>query len=97
MCEKCDTLNELLQTSAHACKLLLSSEIAINNGEIAECQKYTKEAQDLVGFLTKDTFLEYEEKFETSNVLDISSYEFDPRTCKSINKSSIQYRYSFVF
>ena len=75
MCEKCDTLNELLQTSAHACKLLLSSEIAINNGEIAECQKYTKEAQDLVGFLTKDTFLEYEEKFETTNVLDISSYE----------------------
>ena len=75
MCEKCDTLNELLQTSAHACKLLLSSEIAINNGEISECQKHTKEAQDLVGFLVKDTFLEYEEKFNTSEETTTSSYD----------------------
>lgn len=75
MCDKCDTLNELLQTSAHACKLLLSSEIAINDGAIADCQKYTKEAQDLVLFLTKDTFLEFEEKFETTNIKDILSYD----------------------
>lgn len=75
MCDKCDTLNELLQTSAHACKLLLSSEIAINDGEIADCQKYTKEAQDLVLFLTKDTFLEFEEKFETTDIKDISNYD----------------------
>lgn len=75
MCEKCDTLNELLQTSAHACKLLLSSEIAINYGELAECQKFTKDALDLISCLIKDTFLEFEEKFETKNIETTTIYE----------------------
>ena len=74
MCEKCDVLNELLQTSAHLCKLLLSSEIAINNGDIKECQKYTMEAQDLASALINDTFCEFEEKFGV-DIKDVGAYE----------------------
>lgn len=63
MCEKCDTLFEILQGAAHANKLLISSELAINNGDIADCQKFSGEAQDLLKTLINDSFKEFFEKF----------------------------------
>lgn len=60
-------LGELLEHSSHAAKLLVSSEIALNDGEITLTQKYNKEAQSLIEIMTKDIFLEIEEVLDSSS------------------------------
>lgn len=58
---------EMLQNVAYASKLLVTSEIAMNDGEIEISQKNTKEAQSFIKVLMNDTFEEFEEESEVEN------------------------------
>lgn len=64
--EKREVLIELLQNASHVAKLIISSEIAMNDGEIVSSQKYTKEAQSTLKTMVVDVFCEIEENFGVS-------------------------------
>ena len=69
-------LSELLETSASACENFIKSEMALNDGEIMESQKHSKNGQILMKALITDTFKEVEELGNNSletNDYDISS------------------------
>ena len=51
-------LSELIEQSSEASKLIVSNAIAMENGDIAQAQKYLKESQNLLSAMLKDTFLE---------------------------------------
>ena len=56
--ESLSILSELLEASAHACNCFIKGEIALNDGNVEDCQKANKEGQVLLNALIKDTFLE---------------------------------------
>lgn len=58
---------ELMQTTAFTLKNLICSEIAMNDGEVEDCQKFNKEAQNLLAASVKDTFVEFTEIFEVES------------------------------
>ena len=78
--EKISVLCELIEHSSQANKLLLSNAIAMENGEIAEAQKFLKEATELLKVMINDVFVEAKEIcYETDeeddydfSVLDLS-------------------------
>lgn len=80
MQEKISILCELIEHSSQANKLLLSNAIAMENGEIAEAQKFLKEATELLKVMINDVFVEAKEIcYETDeeddydfSVLDLS-------------------------
>ncbi len=55
------TVYEAIENTSYLARLILKSEIAINDADVENCQKYTKEAQNLLATLIKDV---YEELFE---------------------------------
>ena len=57
-------LSELLESSSTACELFIKSEIALNDGEIEICQKFSKEGQQLLKTLISDTFIEFNEFYD---------------------------------
>ncbi len=59
MDEKQKILLELIQNTAYISKLILSSEIAMNDGDIETCQKNTKEAQAMLKTCINDNFKEF--------------------------------------
>ena len=59
--EKISVLCELIEHSSQANKLLLSNAIAMENGEIAEAQKFLKEATELLKVMINDVFVEAKE------------------------------------
>lgn len=59
-------LYELLQNATSVNKSLISSEIAMNDGDIKNCQKYTKECVQLLTTMVGDVFEEFEEQFKIS-------------------------------
>ncbi|MBQ9792754.1 MAG: hypothetical protein IJW32_03320 [Clostridia bacterium] len=59
--EKISVLCELIEHSSQANKLLLSNAIAMENGEIAEAQKFLQEATELLKVMIKDVFVEAKE------------------------------------
>jgi len=65
---------ELLQNCSYALKSLINSEIAMNDGEISDCQKYNKEAQLLLKSSINDTFKEYKELIN-SNTTSVNEYD----------------------
>ena len=66
-------LSELLETSASACENFIKSEMALNDGEIMESQKHSKNGQILMKALISDTFKEVEEL--GNNSLETSDYD----------------------
>lgn len=66
-------LSELLETSASACENFIKSEMALNDGEITESQKYSKNGQILMKALISDTFKEVEEL--GNNSLEVNDYD----------------------
>ena len=68
-------LFELIQNTGYISKLILSSEIAMNDGDIETCQKYTKEAQSMLKTCINDNFEEYlsiiKNKVEDCNEYDL--------------------------
>lgn len=70
-----DILAELIETSAHAANSFIKSEMALNDGDVEACQKYSKEGQTLVKTLKNDTFLEIEEELG-ENDEDVNGYDY---------------------
>ncbi len=70
--EEIKKLGELIENCGHLSKLLLTSEIAMNDGELELSQKNMKEAQRLVKVMLDDVFNEVAEMFEIecNDVLD---------------------------
>ena len=60
-------LGELIENSGHIAKILLASEIAMNDGDLAESQKCTIEAQNLIKVMLDDVFQEVVEEFGIQN------------------------------
>lgn len=65
---------ELLQNTSFILKNLINSEIAMNDGEIANCQKFNKEAQTLLNASVNDTFKEFIEMTEVETV-EVNDYD----------------------
>ena len=70
-----DLMSELIETTAHACNCFIKSEMALNDGDVESCQKYSKEGQSLVKTLKNDTFLEVEEEYG-ENSGDVNDYDY---------------------
>ena len=70
-----DLLAELIEATSNACNLFIKSEMALNDGDVEACQKYSKEGQTLVKTLKKDTFIEIEEEFGENNG-DTNDYDY---------------------
>ena len=68
------TLLELASSASHTAKLLIKSEMALNDGEVDTCQKLTSEAAATMGVLVKDMFEETIEMFNLS-VEDCVDYD----------------------
>lgn len=63
MDEQINLLIEITNQANRAIKLLTTSEIAIENGDLQTSLNCTKEVKQLLKTMFKDTFLEYEELF----------------------------------
>lgn len=83
MNEHFSLLTELVSHSAHVGKLLISSEIAMNDSNLQESMKYTKEAQGLLKTMKSDVFEEFNEAFNTQNA---NSYDYDIPTPLELSK-----------
>ena len=70
-----ELLSELLETCATACENFLKSEIALNDGDVELCQKYSKDGQQLVKTLIKDTFKEFRDEFNCK-IDDVQDYDY---------------------
>lgn len=85
-----EELLELLEGVTHASNAFLKSEISLNDGEVEECQKFSKEGQTLVKSMIKDTFIEIKENF---SIIDESkneySYPNNLELVKSLNEVSM--------
>lgn len=67
-------LNELISNASHTAKLLIKSEIALNDGDVTVCQKHTSEAAATMGVLFRDVF---EETIEMFNLTLEDSADYD--------------------
>ena len=61
--ERIKQLGELIENCGHISKLLITSEIAINDGDLSASQKAMVEAQGLVKVMLDDVFKEVVEMF----------------------------------
>lgn len=52
---------EAIENTSYLARLILKSEIAMNDADVESCQKYTKEAQNLLATLIKDVYAELTE------------------------------------
>lgn len=68
-------LSELLESSSTVCELFIKSEIALNDGEIEICQKFSKEGQQLLKTLISDTFIEFNEFYDL-DVQECLDYDY---------------------
>ena len=68
-------LSELLETSANACDAFIKSEIALNDGNTATSQKFSKNGQTLMKALILDTFNEVEEALG-ENLQETFDYDY---------------------
>lgn len=85
--ENLSILAELLEASAHACNCFIKGEIALNDGNVENCQKTNKEGQVLINALIKDTFIEIEEEFgENEGQTNDYDYPNNLELIKSLNE-----------
>lgn len=61
--EEIKLLAEIIEQCGQAGKYLSASEIAMNDGDIAECQKQSKKAQELLKTMVRDVFKEFEDEY----------------------------------
>lgn len=84
-------LFELLEASSHACNCFIKGEIALNDGNVEDCQKVNKEGQVLINALIKDTFLEIEEEFgENNGQTNDYDYPNNLELIKALNEITMQ-------
>ncbi len=77
MDEKNQLLIEITNHTNHVIKILASSEIAIENGDLQTSLSSTKEARQLLKTIFKDTFLEFESLF---NIKSVETNNYDTPT-----------------
>lgn len=56
---------ELIENASHCTKLLILSQLAIDEGDLGLSQKYFLQVKDILNTLNKDTFLEVKELCST--------------------------------
>ncbi len=84
-----DIIAELLEASSNACKAFIKSEMALNDGEVEDCQKFSKEGQVLIRALIKDTFKEVDELGENKSETNDYDYPNNFELIKSLNEISV--------
>ena len=81
---------EIIQNTGYIAKTLVNSEIAMNDGDLAASQKYTKEAQHLLATTINDNFMEYRDAISVDTD---STNEYDiPTTLELVKQiTALQY------
>ena len=69
-------LGELVEHSGEASKLIIASEAALNDGELAQSQQNTKKAVDMLKTMCGDVFVEVLEEMEIED--DGQTSDLDP-------------------
>ena len=69
-------LGELVEHSGEASKLIITSEVALNDGELVQSQQNTKKAIDLLKTMCGDVFVEVLEEMEIED--DGQASDLDP-------------------
>lgn len=77
---------ELIEATSNANKAFIKSEIALNDGNVEDCQKYSKEGQVLMNALINDTFLEIEELGNNEGAVNDYDYPNNFELIKSLNE-----------
>jgi len=88
--EKLDVLCELVSVSSHLCSLFVDSEMAMNDGDIAQSQNFTKQGQNLLSVVIGDTFAEYKEEFGTT---ENDLFDYDVPSTLALSKFCSQICY----
>lgn len=85
-----DIIAELLETTANACDSFIKCEMMVNDGEIQESQKYSKNGQILMKALIKDCFKEIEEIIG-ENIQETNDYDYpnNMELIKALNQISM--------
>ncbi len=65
---------ELIEATSNANKAFIKSDMALNDGNVEESQKYSKEGQVLMRALIRDTFLEIDELGENNG--SVNDYDY---------------------
>lgn len=73
--EDLNVLTETIEHSGEVAKLLINSEISLNDGDAENSQKYNKMAQQLFNTMKKDVILEIKEILEES-CPDVLDYDY---------------------
>lgn len=69
-------LSELVEHSGEAAKLIIASEVSLNDGELAASQKNTMKAIDMLKTMCDDVFVEVLEEMEIED--DGETSDLDP-------------------
>lgn len=80
---------ELLEAASNANSAFIKSEMAINDGNVEDSQKYSKDGQVLIRALIKDTFNEIDELGENKGDINDYDYPNNFELIKSLNDISI--------
>lgn len=82
-----DIISELLETTANACNNFIQSEMKMNDGEIQDAQKFSKNGQILMKALINDCFKEVEEAIG-ENIQETNDYDYpnNMELIKSLNE-----------
>lgn len=82
-----DIISELLETTANACNNFIQSEMKMNDGEIQDAQKFSKNGQILMKALINDCFKEVEEAIG-ENIQEANDYDYpnNMELIKSLNE-----------
>ena len=80
---------ELLEASSNANKAFIKSEMALNDGDVEACQKFSKEGQVLVRALIRDTFKEVDELGTNDGSTNDYDYPNNFELIKSLNEIAV--------
>lgn len=86
---KIKLLYEIIEHSSMLNNMLVSAEIAMNDGNLLDTQKYTKNAQNFLKTMTQDTLKEFFQVFEIdsneTNSFDVPSNLEISKSISSLN------------
>lgn len=92
---KIKLLYEIIEHSSMLNNMLISAEIAMNDGNLLDTQKYTKNAQNLLKTMTQDTLKEFFQVFEIDNK-ETNSFDIPSNLEISKSISSLNYNISVL-
>ena len=77
---------ELIEATSNANKSFINSEMALNDGNVEDCQKFSRDGQVLMNALIRDTFLEIDELGENDGSVNDYDYPNNFELIKSLNE-----------